>query len=422
MKRYSPLPHTFITTHDLPKHIQHLGTLRCSTPHSRSTPHRIRHALLNTSLEYIQPGESICLVVSDHTRKTGINHILPILLEALKDRSVKASDITVLVATGIHRAPTDTEMQSILGEPAYAQLSNRIITHDCDNQEDLVPVGLMPDGHPVRINRRAVEADRLILTGTVTYHYHAGFGGGRKALVPGIASRDTIAYTHSLSLDPTKDRIRDGVEPGILEGNPISEAMAACAHFCEPDLIINTVLTPDGDLAGIFCGDMTTAHRAACDCAADIYGIDIPEPADLVIASAVGAPNWIQSHKALFNAGRAVNADGLIVLAAPCPEGLGNERFRHWLRKPSIAALCTELRRNPEINGQTALSTKTHAARTILVTELSAADVTALGMTRATTIPEAITLADQRLAHTGIPSPTCILMPEARYTVPHPKS
>ena len=411
----NPLPHPFLTAEDLPSRIRYLGTLRCRTP----TPPTDPEPTYAEALSCIQPDESICLVVSDHTRKTGVDHILPILLVELRDRGINTEDITVLIATGIHRTPTKDEMRSILGESAYSQLSNRIVAHDCDNEEELVSIGATPDGHPVRINRLAVEADRLILTGTVTYHYHAGFGGGRKALVPGIASRDTIAYTHSLSLDPKEDRIRDGVAPGILENNPVSEAMSACAHLCEPDLIINTVLTPGGDMAGVFCGDMTLAHRAACDCAAGIYGVNIAEPADFVIASATGAPNWIQSHKALFNAGRAAKPDGLIILVAPCPEGLGNERFRHWLHQPSIAALCTELRRNPEINGQTALSTKSHAAKTILVTDLPVDDVATLGMMRAPSIPEAITLASHHLADNGIISPTCILMPEARYTVPH---
>ena len=137
-----------------------------------------------------------------------------------------------------------------------------------------------------------------------------------------------------------------------------------------------------------------------------------------VIASAEGALNWIQSHKALFNASRAVRANGRIILLAPCPEGLGDERFRHWVRKSSVSGIFRELHASAEVLGQTALSTKTKAPRTVLVTSMSSEDTDALGMETAPDMEAAVTVALDRLREAGTTRPTYYVMPEARYTVP----
>jgi len=290
--------------------------------------------------------------------------------------------------------------------------------HDPDADDDLVKVGITRGGDVVRLNRRAVEAKRLILTGAVTYHYHAGFGGGRKSLVPGLAARDTIARNHSRSLDPVAQRFHPGAHAGALEGNPVADEMMECARMRPPDFIVNTVLTPDNRLAGVFAGDMAAAHTAACRLAEGIYRCEIGERADIVIASAEGASNWIQAHKALYNADRAVKPGGRIVLFAPCPEGLGNERFRHWLTCGTSAQLFAGLRGNPEVNGQTALSTRIRGARTILVTLMRPPDTLLLGMQTASDTSSAFALALESCRSAGNKSPTCCIMPEALYTVP----
>lgn len=366
--------------------------------------------------DIVQPGESVCIVVSDQTRRTAADRVLPVLLDGLAGRGCRMTDISILVATGIHRRPSAAEIRHILGDDSAARLAGRVVLHDPDDDEQLVSVGTTRRGQDVRINRAAVETDRLILLGAAVYHYHAGFGGGRKSLVPGIASRDTIAQNHSLTLDA--DRIHPAVQSGRLDGNPVAEEMLAAAKLHPPDFIINTVLDPRGRLVGIFAGELDAAHRAACRCVETLYRLDLDRAADLVIASAEGAQNWVQSHKALHNAWRARAPHGLILLVAPAPEGLGDERLRYWLQRPDVASVYRELRSRPEVLGQTALSTRTKAERTILVTELPDADLHDLRMQGVGDVGAGIDLAVERLAAEGVRRPTCYLMPQARYTVP----
>jgi nickel-dependent lactate racemase len=387
----------------------------------------IRRALLNpvwpagrgpSVLDAVPPGAATCIVVSDQTRYTGISAVLPIMLDEWARRGVRESDLFFLVATGIHRGPTQAELAGILGPAVMSRFAGRVFVHNPDDEANLVEVGRLRAGHTVRVNRRAIEADCLILTGTASYHYHAGFGGGRKAIVPGLASRDTIAFNHSRTLDPDADRIHPGVEIGRLDGNPVAESMIEGARMCDPDAIVNTVLTPSDHLVGLFSGDLDAAHRAACRMVGQVSRADISEQADLVLAFADRAPNWIQAHKALFNASRAVKPGGRIVLVAPCPEGLGNERFRHFVRMRDLAAIYRELRATVEVNGQTALSTRLRGEKTILVTNLLETDRRDLGIETAPTPETAAKESLKRLTDAGVAHPTCWLMPEAMHTVP----
>lgn len=376
------------------------------------------HQAATTVFDLIHPGEEVCIVVSDQTRKTSADRILPVLLEGLVKKGCSVTDMSILFACGIHRHPTNEEISSILGTASATAFKGRIFMHDPDADADLVSVGVSRLGHEVRLNRRAVEAKRLILTGTVTYHYHAGFGGGRKSLVPGLAGRGTIAHNHSLTLDLAANRFHPLVHAGTLTGNPVAGEMLEGARMRRPDFIINTVLTPDHRLAGVFAGDMEAAHRAACGFAESIYRCNINEPADFAVASAAGASNWIQAHKALYNADRAVKPDGRIVLLAPCPEGLGNERFRYWVTQPEIDAIFSGLRKSPEVNGQTALSSRLRGARAILVTGMPGRDRADLGIETAPDLETAIRKVVKDLACRGIKEPTWYAMPEALYTVP----
>ena len=368
--------------------------------------------------ERIQPGESVCLVVSDQTRKTAVDRILPLLLRRLTGRGCKLRDFFILVATGIHRPPTLEEIGKILGAEMGAAFAGRIHFHNPDDESGLVSIGRTRHGHAVCLNRRALEADRLVLLGAANYHYHAGFGGGRKSLIPGLAGRATIAYNHSLTLDPEQDCIRPGVEIGRLDGNLVSEEMLEGARLHPPDFIINTVLAPDGQLAGVFAGDLDLAHRAACRLVEQIDRVVLDRKADFVVADASGAGNWIQAHKALFNAARAVQETGRIILLAPCPEGLGNERFRYWVTRPTPAEIYRGLRQSPEVNGQTALSTRLRGARAILVTQLSARDVADLRIATAPDQRTAVCLTLDELTRAGIRRPTYYLMPGAMAVVP----
>jgi len=391
-----------------------LGTIK-SPSFPELTDSQVEGALGSRVTEVVQPGEKTVFVVSDHTRKTAVDRFLPAIVKRLMESGCSPDDWSILIASGIHRHPVGEEISKILGPEMSALFEGRISCHDPDSEEGLIDVGQTPMGFRVRVNRKIMDCDRLVLTGTVTFHYHAGFGGGRKAIVPGCASRDTIAYNHSLSLDPAADAARAGVEIGRLDGNPVAEEMLAGARLCRPDLLINSVLSDDGRMVGLFVGDLESAHKEACVMAEKVGRVDLDRTADFVIASTDSAKNWVQSHKALFNASRAVRDGGWVVLDAPAPEGLGDERFRYWITRPTIKEIYDELRQSIEVLGQTALSTRIRGERCVLITEMPNADLDDLGIRSAPSVEAAC---DIVLKELGVDKPSYYLMPHARYTVP----
>lgn len=361
---------------------------------------------------------SIVIIVSDSFRKTGVDRLLPTLCAYLNMHGVADERISFLFATGSHRPPTPEEQALILGEAICARFKNRIFAHDPRDTAGLVYRGTTTRGTPVYINRRAAEAACVIATGAVVLHYFGGFGGGRKSIVPGIAGLDTIAANHALNLDPAEDRLNPDVAIGQTRGNPVAEDMLEAALLTRCDFLINTVLNRQDAIAGLFCGDLERAHVAACDTARDLYAVEITEPADLVIASAGSARNFVQSHKSLYNAFQAMRPGGRIILAARAPEGFGGERFQAWLALGTRDAIITELRKCAEINGQTALSTREKSQNTLFISDLSEAQITTLGGRKSADLAEALFVARTELAAAGIAHPTCYVMPSAGVTVP----
>jgi nickel-dependent lactate racemase len=279
----------------------------------------------------VMPGESVVIIVSDSFRRTGIDQVLPSLLDALFDAGISPEDVSFVFATGIHRAPTAEEQRTILGGPVYGRFKSRAFSHDPYDSRQLVFLGATARGTPVEINRRVHEADRVIATGAVVFHYFAGFGGGRKSIVPGVASARTIAHNHAMNLDPREDRLDPNVALGRLEGNPVAEDLAEATRLAHVDLIVNTVLNREGRISRLFIGDLERAFAAATAYAREVFAAPIRERAGVVIAASPDTRNFVQTHKALFNAHQAVKRDGRVVLVAPCPEGLGGDSFVKWL-------------------------------------------------------------------------------------------
>lgn len=368
--------------------------------------------------DIVKPGESLAIIVSDSFRHTGVDQLLPTILAELANAGMSEEKIFFVFATGTHRGPTEDEKARILGTEVYRRFSARAFTHDPKDPEGLVALGTTRRGTRVTINRRVHEADRVLVTGAVVFHYFAGFGGGRKSVVPGVAGVQTIAQNHALNLDPNHDQLDPMVRIGGIEGNPVAEDMAEAASLLKVDYLINTVMNRNAQIAKIFGGDIVAAHRAACDYARTLYATGIDELADLVIASAGAAKNFIQSHKALFNAYQAMKPGGRIIFLCPAPEGYGGNRFAEWVRLASREAIIAELRKNAEINGQTALSTIEKAPHSYFVTKLSNDEVAALGACKAGTLQQALSLAFETFRARGIDRPTYRLMPSAAYTVP----
>ncbi len=366
--------------------------------------------------EIVQPGEQIAIIVSDSFRKTAVDQVLPVLLDGLRRRGIPNTDIRFVFASGTHRPPTPDEQAEILGVTIYKQFKDRAFTHDPHDRANLVTVGTTRRGTVVEVNRTAWECDRLIATGAVVMHYFGGFGGGRKSIVPGISSARTIAQNHAMNLDPDTDDLNPAVQIAAMDGNPVAEDMLEATRLAGVDYIINTVLNRHGKIARVFAGELEAAHRAAAAFARSVYAVHLAHRADLVVAASPHTRNFVQTHKALYNAFQAMRPGGRIILLAPCAEGLGGDQFVKWLRLGSRSAVIAGLRRESEINGQTALSTLEKAPSAFMVTELQPEEVHCLGARKATDLQNALQLAENELAASR--RRDCYLMPSAAYTVP----
>jgi nickel-dependent lactate racemase len=367
----------------------------------------IRRALANplgtqTLANLVHPGERVAIVTSDITRYTGSELYLPILVEELNRCGIPDHDIEVIIALGIHRKQSADEHRKILGA-LYGRIA--VYDHECDDPEQLVDLGQTSSGLPVQINQRVITAERVIVTGTIGLHYFAGYGGGRKSLVPGVASRTTCMATHFAIFNPPEQGGRNPKAcTASLDDNPVHQAILEAAKLIKPDFLLNTVLTTDKQIAKVFCGDLEQAHLAGCELARRLYTAPMPRPVDLAVVSCGGHPkdiNFIQAHKALDYGVHAVRPGGTVILLAACPDGFGNATFFDWFDHQDLDEFEKALRERYEINGQTAWSTlsKARTWRVILVSGFSRAETGKMGMEKAETLDEAL-----RMAYTQLPA------------------
>jgi len=348
------------------------------------------------ALAQFRRNEKVVIVTSDITRPTGSDLYLPLLVQRLNEAGVRDREIEVIIALGIHRKQTESEQRRIVGE-LYGRI--KVSDHDCDAPGSLIYLGETSRGIPVEMNRTVAQADRLILTGAVTFHYFAGFGGGRKSILPGVSSRRSCMASHFSLLNPGEGSGRHpAAVTGSLEGNPVHEAMLEACAMRPPDFILNTVLTPDKKILAVFAGNWREAHLAACRFYAKAFSYPIREKADLVVVSCGGYPkdiNLIQAHKSMEYASRALKPGGVMILLAECRDGYGNATFFNWFGFASCGELESALRKRYEINGQTAWSVKEKAERfrIVLVSKLPPGEVGTMGMIPARTPGEALDLA-----------------------------
>lgn len=391
---------------------------------SLSPPDKSPEAIINTALDACQstlstfkPGEKVVIVTSDITRYTGSEIYLPLLMERLSRQGVADRDMEILIALGIHRKQTDHEHQKILGS-LYGRI--RVTDHECDDSAHLTLLGTTSNGIRVSINSKAVEADHLILTGTIGFHYFAGFGGGRKSVLPGIASRQACMASHFAVLNPGAGNGKNALATtGNLDGNPVHQAMVEGCAMAAPDFILNTVLAPDKQIMAAFAGDWREAHEEGCRFYSGRFAFPLREKADLVIASCGGFPkdiNLIQAHKSMEYASQAICDGGVLILLAECRDGFGNSTFFNWFRHKQLDVFEDALREHYEINGQTAYSTLIKAQRfkVILVSRFHEHQVEEMGMVPAHSLDEALSVAKGLLP----PEWRALVMPEGGSVLP----
>lgn len=323
--------------------------------------------------EIVQPSETVLIVVPDATRASACGQIVNLLVRRLIANGTMPFDIRIIFAVGIHRQPTEAEKKELLTPFIFQRIKH--LEHNPRDLVQLVKFGETKRGTPIELNRALIEHDHVITIGSINWHYFAGFGGGRKLICPGLASTRTINETHKLTFDfDTKNR-REGVGPGILEGNAVHEEFIEIVGKINPSFSINTITDDNHEVTKIFCGSWRTSHEEACKFYADKFSIKVAEKREVVVVSCGGFPhdlNIIQAHKALENAANICQENGTIIWLAECSEGLGRTDFLKWFDFETSENLAEKLCEKYQVNGQTAWSLLKKAERfnVILVSNL----------------------------------------------------
>lgn len=268
--------------------------------------------------------EKIVVITSDHTRPLPSSLTLPLYLAEIRKGNPNA-DITILIATGVHRSPTQEEMLAKYGEGIVNH--EKLLVHNASDDSALVLMGTLPSGGELWLNKLVAEADLVVSEGFVEPHFFAGFSGGRKSILPGVAGRRTVLYNHN-AMFIHSDKSRQG----NLSGNPIHEDMAFAAKTAKLGFILNVLLDGDKRIIAAFAGDSVKAHEAAC--ALCLKQTSVPAAAaDIVVTSNGGYPldqNIYQCVKGLTAAEACVHEGGVIILSAGLGDGHGGEAFYHW--------------------------------------------------------------------------------------------
>jgi len=268
-------------------------------------------------------------VTSDGTRPVPNRMLLPWILDELP---VPASQVTVLVGTGTHRPNTPGEIRSMFGEEVVQRV--RIVNHDAFDPEANEDLGRTASGVPVLLDKLYTQADKRIVLGFVEPHFFAGFSGGAKGVVPGVAGIETIFHIHGFELLAHPQSTW-----GVLDGNPVHHAIADAVELCPPDFLVNLTLSQDKEPTGFFAGDYQKAHRAACREVQESAMVPVLQEFPLVVASNSGFPldqNLYQSVKGMSAAARIVQPGGTIVMACECSDGIpAHGNFGSVLRESS---------------------------------------------------------------------------------------
>ena len=268
--------------------------------------------------------DNAVIVISDITRPVPNKLLLPAILEQLQAAGMAKEKITILIATGIHRPNEGDELIRLVGREIAE--SYRVVNHFSRNQDEMVLVGEVANGVPAYVNKVYVEADLKILTGFIEPHMWAGFSGGRKSILPGISSAQTLQFMHGPEMVAHPKTVY-----GVLDGNPFHEAGLEIMSKAGADFVVNVTLDTDKQVTGIFSGDPVKAHRQGVEFLSQHCMKILDQPLDFVVTTNSGAPldcNLYQSSKGLSGVSGATRAGGVIVMASACPEGFGSDEYR----------------------------------------------------------------------------------------------
>ena len=324
---------------------------------------------------------SAAILIPGKDRVAAAHIYVPLLLGELNAAGIPDERIEVFLATGTHAKHSAADAAALIGREAFGRVRWR--QHACDDDRELRQVGVTSYGTEVLINRSVLDAELKVLTGRIIPHYFAGWSGGRKTLIPGVAGFKTICQNHRLTLDPERG-IHPRVRPYSLAGNPVHLDMLEAARFVKPVFVLNTLLDANHNVIGAFSGDLQAAHEAGCAEAEKVFKVEVEAPFDALITSAGGAPydcNFMQAIKAVFDVQEAVRPGGAILWIAQCPYGI-KDGFLRWGRIESDEELENSVRSDYNLTGHNSIMLRRllRRARVALWSELPEEKARILGI------------------------------------------
>ena len=285
----------------------------------------LQHPIGDTALaEKVTPESKIGIIINDITRATPTRFILEGVLHELS--TVPSENITLFIALGTHRKDSPDELKGILGEENFNRF--RIVQNDCEDQSTQTCLGKSSLGHDVWLNSELLKCDLILLTGFIEPHLFAGFSGGGKAIMPGMAGKTTIMQNHGIEMIGNSQAIW-----GVTVGNPIWEEIQEIAEMAGKIFLINITMNNQREITGVFCGNLRKAHAEGVKFVKSSSMVEVPHAFDLVITTNDGFPldqNLYQSFKGISAAARIVKPGGAIIMASECIDGIGIQNFEHF--------------------------------------------------------------------------------------------
>ena len=293
--------------------------------------------------ELAQGKKNACVVISDITRPVPNKIILPPLLKTLEESGVPQENITILIATGMHRPNLGEELESMVGRDIMDNYL--IVNHYCRKSEEYRKIDEI-EGAPIEINKHYLDAELKVLTGLIEPHFYAGYSGGRKSILPGISSYETMKFMHSYKMIE-----HPNVTNCLLEGNPFHAYGLQVTELAGADFILNVVINRKREIAGVFAGHYNHAHVAGCHLVYEHSAVELEQKADMVITSGGGYPldaTFYQMSKALICSKDILKQGGTIVLTCECSEGMGNPEFCGMMRSGASLQEFVEIYSDPK--------------------------------------------------------------------------
>ena len=367
---------------------------------------------------WIAPGDRVALVISDMSRFwMRQDKVIPPLVTYLNERcGVADSQLTILVANGTHDGGDEKELRTLVTDAIFDRV--RVVNHDC-NAPDLVSIGTTPHGTHVRINAEAARADKVICLGACTHHVMAGFGGGRKSILPGISAMDSICHNHAYALDPACLRSNPRIGNGKLVDNPLNDDMCEAAGLVPNLFMVNLVMNAEMKLAEIYAGHYLHSWQKACEAVDRIYRVEVPERADVIVASCGGFPkdmSLYQGTKTIDNVESGLKKGGTLILLIEARDGGGPAEYFDWIDELQNGTMEKRLREHFTVPGYIFLLNCEQARRynIMMLTKVKQETVAPMGL-------KAYNSVDELMAAADLTGKKIYVIPNGSTVVPHVK-